>query len=134
MEWHDIRDAHSPELDQLAERYKLHPLHIEDCRHRNQNAKIEEAGDYMFVVLKPVELQTDGSLTVEDLDLFLGKDFLITVQENQCAPVSRLLDAMHAVAPTLRADQLFYRIIDGTVDSYLPTIHAFSERLDEVED
>ena len=30
--------------------------HIEDCRHGNQNAKVEEQGDYLFVVLKLVEL------------------------------------------------------------------------------
>ena len=42
MEWHKIFDPNSQELDRLAERYHLHPLHIEDCRHRNQSAKIEE--------------------------------------------------------------------------------------------
>ena len=40
MQWHNILDPSSPELDQLAEQYNLHPLHIEDCRHRDQRAKI----------------------------------------------------------------------------------------------
>ena len=40
MQWYNILDLAGPELDQLAERYKLHPLHIEDCRHRGQRAKI----------------------------------------------------------------------------------------------
>ena len=50
MTWHDIRDPKDAELDRLAERYNLHPLHIEDCRQGNQNAKVEEQGDYLFVV------------------------------------------------------------------------------------
>ena len=56
MIWHDIRHPEDPELDRLAERYHLHPLHIEDCRHGGQRAKVEEGTDYLFVVLKPVKL------------------------------------------------------------------------------
>ena len=52
MDWHEIRDPQDPELDRLAERYRLHPLHVEDCRHRHQSAKIEESRGYIFTVLK----------------------------------------------------------------------------------
>jgi magnesium transporter len=45
MEWHRILDPNSPELDRLAERYHLHPLHIEDCRHRNQSATSISSSD-----------------------------------------------------------------------------------------
>src|SRR5690242_4873258 len=62
MEWHEIRDPQDSELDRLAERYRLHPLHIEDCRHRNQNAKVEETRGYLFAVLKTVQVAADGSL------------------------------------------------------------------------
>jgi magnesium transporter len=73
VEWHNITDPASPELDQLAERYHLHPLHIEDCRHRNQSAKIEEGEGYLFAVLKVTRLMDDGSLHAADLDVFFGR-------------------------------------------------------------
>ena len=56
MEWHEIHDPQEPELDRLAARYHLHPLHIEDCRHRNQSAKVEESRGYIFVVLKTIQI------------------------------------------------------------------------------
>ena len=56
MTWHDIRDPNDPLLDELARQYNLHPLHIEDCRNRNQAAKIEPMNDYLFIVLKPVDI------------------------------------------------------------------------------
>jgi len=68
--WHDVRDPNDSELDVLAERFHLHPLHIEDCRQRNQRAKVEEGADYIFVVLKPVHVTEKGELQVNDLDLF----------------------------------------------------------------
>ena len=134
MEWHDIRDPADPELDRLAERYGLHSLHIEDCRHRNQSAKVEENHHYLFAVLKPLEVGADGSLDISDLDLFLGKDFLITVQESHCTPVAKILDQAHTLAANPRADQLFYRITDAVVDSYLPTIDLFNDTIDLLED
>jgi len=134
MQWHEIRDPQDPELDRLAAQYNLHPLHIEDCRHRNQSAKVEESRGYMFVVLKPIVIAQDDSLTTGDLDIFLGRDFLITVEELTCPSVRSVLDQLKAAGPELRPDQLFYRIADGIVDSYLPILDRFSEVIDELED
>jgi magnesium transporter len=60
--WHDLRDPNDPELDVLAERHNLHPLHVEDCRHGDQRAKVEEGTDYIFAVLKPVHVAPGPTL------------------------------------------------------------------------
>lgn len=134
MDWHDIRDPNDPELDRLAALYHLHPLHIEDCRHRNQSAKVEELDGYLFIVLKPVVVEADGELEICDLDIFLGRDFLITVREGGGDKVAPVLDSVRANWGSLRGDQLVYRIVDGIVDSYLPTLDGFSDTIDEVQD
>jgi magnesium transporter len=134
MEWHEVRDPATPLLDELAARYKLHPLHIEDCRHRGQSAKVEEQGHYLFIVLKPVEMNEDGSLEVVDLDLFIGPDFLITVEESECATARKMLEQVRTAAGTAPLHAVFYRIFDGTVDSYLPILDRFSDIIDELED
>lgn len=81
MIWHDVRDPNDPELDTLAERYHLHPLLVEDCRHRNQHAKVETGNGYVFVVSKPAHINVAGKV---DMDFFLRPDFLITVQGGIC--------------------------------------------------
>ena len=134
MDWHDIRDPNDPELDRLADRYQLHPLHVEDCRHRSQSAKIEETQHYLFIVLKPVERNEDGTLQIDDLDLILGRDFLITVQESPGGNVRRILDQARTAWHGVHADQLFYSIMDGVVDSYLPTLDRFDDVIDALED
>ncbi len=134
MIWHDLRDANDPELDTLAERYHLHPLHVEDCRHRNQRAKAEEGADYVFVVLKPVHVNSAGELEITDFDLFLGRDYLITVQEGECPSLRTNLDQLRATANPARADQLFYRNMDATVDSYAPVLDWLNEAIDTIED
>ena len=134
MTWHDLRNANDPELDALAERYHLHPLHIEDCRHRNQRAKVEEGADYIFVVLKPVHINAAGELDVTDFDIFLGRDYVITVEEGECPSLRTNLDQLRATADRLRPDQLLYRTMDATVDAYAPVTDWFNDAIDDIED
>ena len=135
MEWHQIVDPNSPELDRLAERYHLHPLHIEDCRHRNQSAKIEESPGYIFTVMKGVRLDEKGALLTADLDIFIGTDFVITVLEDRCRELESIVEQVSKtsdIAP--RADQIYYRILDQMVDTYLPVLDHFDETIDRLED
>jgi len=135
MDWHNVSDPAGPELDQLARRYHLHPLHIEDCRHRNQNAKIEEGEGYLFTVLKVMRLMPDGSLEAADLDLFFGADFVITVEEEQCPEIRGIIEQVQrGPNPANRPDQVYYRVIDHVVDSYLPILDHFDETIDSLED
>jgi magnesium transporter len=135
MEWHNIVDPSGPELDQLAERYKLHPLHIEDCRHGDQRAKIEEGQSYLFTVLKPVRIDEEGDFVAVDLDLFLGADFIITVLETDCTELRDLISRVQkAKAAESKADRIYYRVVDEVVDSYLPLLDRLDGRIDELED
>jgi len=132
--WHDLKDPNDPELDALAERYHLHALHIEDCRHSDQRAKVEEGADYIFVVLKPVHVTESGELQITDLDLFLGPDYLITVEEGTCPLVRSYVDQLHAANNHARADQLLYKISDRVGDAYTETLDWFNETIDHIED
>ena len=134
MNWYDIRDPNDPELDRLAAEFQLHSLHIEDCRHRGQRAKLEELNGYLFLVLKPVTVLPDGSLDVSDLDVFLGREFLITVQEECGEAIAPALEHIRTSFPTARGDQLLYRIFDGLVDTYAPALDYYSDVIDELQD
>jgi magnesium transporter len=134
MKWHDIRDPQDPLLDQLAATYNLHQLHIEDCRNRNQAAKIELQNGYLFMVVKPVEMDSAYCIKITDLDVFLGPDWLITVEEEQCPSANRALEYARHAEGRDRGDQIFYRLLDSVVDSYQPIIDRVSDRIGEIED
>ena len=135
MEWHKITDPASPELDQLAERYHLHPLHVEDCRNRGQRAKLEDGQNYLFAVLKPVRVDANGDFDAVDLDIFVGSDYVITVIETDCPELRDLVGRVEkSLAADSRSDRVFYRIVDELVDSYLPMLDKLNETIDQLED
>jgi magnesium transporter len=133
MTWHDIADPNDPELDRLAVEYSLHPLHVEDCRHRDQRGKVEEGPGYEFVVLKPVEMLKGDELAFHDLDIFIGADWVITVREGNPQISGELLQPIRAMA-SLTPGQVLYRIFDATVDSYLPVTDHIDEVIDKLEE
>ena len=123
-----------PRLDELAAHYGLHPLHIEDCRNRDQSAKVESQNGYLFIVLKPLTMNDSYELSAGDLDFFIGPDYLITVQETECAPVTAMLNRGRLIQDGSRSDELFYRIMDELIDTYHPLLDRISDQMDLIED
>jgi magnesium transporter len=79
--WFHIDDPNSAALDELAQRYQLHPLQIEDCRHAPQRSKVEEHAEYLFVVLKHLHDVKEQEIDFDDLDAFIGPNFLLRFRQ-----------------------------------------------------
>lgn len=131
INWFDVADPASPELDELAQRFGLHELQIEDCRHRPQRPKTEEHDHYIFTVLKHIHDTAD--LEFDDIDLFLGRDFLISVR-NADAVVIESVRVRAGEEKTDRLDRLFYMIVDQIVDGYQPVLDKLADEISEIED
>ena len=131
LAWYDIADPASSELDELAHRFELHELQIEDCRHRPQRPKTEDHERYIFTVLK--HMHNQAGLEFDDIDLFLGHDFLISVRSNDSA----IFESVRARAEQEhidRLDKLFYLIIDQIVDGYQPVLDKLADDISDIED
>jgi magnesium transporter len=127
--WYDLNDPSSPALDELAKQYHLHELQIEDCRHI-QRAKTEDYEGYIFTVLKA--LQPGKTPKFLDFDIFLGKDFLITVHAGSCPAIDKAVQRAQQ-QKMQRLDKLFYVLVDHTVDEYLLVLDALAEQISDVE-
>jgi magnesium transporter len=134
MAWHHIADPQSPELDQLAQKYDLHPLHIEDCRSTNQRIKVDERPEYLFVVLRPVVFDKDCEVTFSTVNLFVGRDYAVTVGGENCPGAQEAFASARKLADENRPDQILYRIFDSIADGYLPAIDCIDDRIDLLED
>lgn len=135
--WFDICGIEdgNEDLVKLASRFDLHPLAVEDCLSPLMHApKVDDFGTYLFIVLQA--LQGDArEPRFEELDIFLGQDFLITYRDQpipEVDNVARILEQGSRVRPG--TDGLLYEVADRVVDSILPGINAVADLLDEIED
>jgi magnesium transporter len=131
--WYALDDPNDPQLDELATRFQLHPLHIEDCRSNNERLKAEGTDNYLFLILKYIQSVQDGEIGLANVCLFVGRDFLVTVRDLSCVGNEVLQRALKA-GPDEKPSKLLYLIIDSIVDSYFVSIDHSDDRIDELQD
>ena len=76
--WLDYRQPTKEQLSVLTDSLGLHPLSIEDCTDKNQLPKIEDFPGNTFVIFNAFS-DTHGKLSIDEVDLFIGEKFVITV-------------------------------------------------------
>lgn len=135
--WADVSDPTSKDFEELAEEFGFHYLSIEDCRQLHQRPKVEEYAGYYFIVLYEAELIGSADrLELRELNIFLGKNYLVTVHSRPIRAVDTARRLWHEW--TDRAEQgsglLAYLLIDAIVDDYLPLLDLISDRMDDLED
>jgi len=140
MPWYQLDDAQDPKLDKLAKQYNLHPLHIEDARNEDESVKVDTTSAYTFAVFKPVRLVPDPDNageqmpTFSPIDIFAGKDFLITISDPTCPTSEQALARARRDGDDEHPGKLLSLILDTIVDLYFPAIDHFDDRIDQLED
>jgi magnesium transporter len=115
--------------------FQFHPLAIEDCVAPSSLPKIEDYEDYLFLVIHAVDFSRTEKFTTTELNLFLGREFLVTFHPSPLKSVAAVLERC-AKANGLVArgpDRLAHLVIDALVDNYKPVTDEFRTELDEIE-
>src|SRR5512136_890271 len=76
--WLHYHQPRRDELSALIEPLGLHPLSIEDCFDDDQVPKIEDYHKNTFILFNAIEY-ADGKLSIDEVDLFIGRNFLVSV-------------------------------------------------------
>jgi magnesium transporter len=125
-------------IEQIANQFNLHPLTIEDILNADQRPKVEEFDDYLFVTLKVMLWKAKKSIfTIHQLSLIIGKNFVLSFQEQDTNRFDDLRKHLQAVShQRLReqgSDYLAYRMIDCVVDEYFVVLEALGDQIETVE-
>ena len=129
-----VADAET--LQQLGEAFDLHPLALEDVVNSHQRCKVEDYEDHLFIVMRLPAHESDGALSTEQVSLFVGDDFVVSIHEGSNALEivrERILWARGRIRE-LKADYLAYTIIDTVIDNYFPVIEEIGNRLNIIDE
>lgn len=137
--WINVDGLEKDEIEKLCARYNIHHLVIEDILSLGQRAKMDETGSVIFCLLPMLYYNGDtGEIETEQVSIVLGKDFVISFQEDPLRDVfDSVRDKLRSGNAKLRqspADYLCYSLIDAVVDSYFGVIDKINERIERLED
>jgi magnesium transporter len=137
--WLNVHGLHEPDvMAEIGRRFNLHPLVQEDILNTNQRPKIDDYGDYLFMVARFFEIEGDTrEVDSDQVSLILGGNFVLTFQERPSGrfdPVRERLRQDRGQIRKLGADYLAYSLLDAIVDRYFTILEDIGERTEELED
>lgn len=130
--WLDLTDPGAEEVNELREAFSFHPLALEDMLKRNQRPKLEDYGDYMFLVYYGSGAG-DGGIRLEEVHAFLSGSYLVTSHQHRCPVLEEARERLSAQQP--RSEQfVVYRVIDGLTDSFFPILERLDEQMEQLDE
>lgn len=125
-------------MSEIGSRFGLHPLVLEDILNTSQRPKVDDYGEYMYIVARAVEFDAETvSISSEQVSLVIGRNFVLTFQERRTGlfdPVRQRLRADKSRMRALSFDYLAYALLDALVDRYFVVLEAIGDRAEELED
>ncbi|MEK0345603.1 MAG: magnesium transporter CorA family protein [Nitrosopumilus sp.] len=141
--WINLQNPDRKEVEKLAEKYNFNTLNIEDCMTKFELPKLDSYEKHFFVILHfPPLAQKIGISKNSQLSIFLGKDFIVTVNQGDLKPLVELVEICKTDSDQQRKERLLgkssgvllHEIIDVLVDDLLHTSRKIIANLDEMED
>ncbi len=138
--WINVDGVHDAAMiEKLGDCFGIHRLVTEDLMSIVQRPKVEDYGDYLFIVLKMLAYdESSGNVVPEQVGLVVGRNYLLSFQEGIKG------DVFHLIRERLRAgrgrirkagvDYLAYSLLDAIVDGYFLTLEKIGGQIDLLEE
>jgi magnesium transporter len=125
-------------LRTLGTQFNLHPLALEDVLDTMQRPKVEQYDNYLFIVAHMIYRDRAEVMCGEQVSMFLGKHFLITLQEEAefdvFEPVRGRIRNVNGTIRKMGPDYLAYALLDSIVDHYYPVLEDIGAKIDLIEE
>jgi magnesium transporter len=136
--WLDYYKPEKEDLAVLINTIGIHPLSVEDCMDEKQVPKIEQFPNNTFIIFNAF-IYAEKQLHIDEINLFIGKNFLITISgrnsetRRPLAEIERIVsnDTGNAKDGT---SFLMHMVLDYLVDQKFQAIEALEDELEEAED
>ncbi len=140
--WVNIERPTPQDMETLRQRYPhFHPLDLEDCLSRIERPKIDEYEDYLFIIMQfPVFDASSRMSKPGEVDLFIGKGYLVTVHDGDLWPIANLFDdcqldeSVREKHMSQGASRLMHDVIDRLVDYCFPILYKVDANIREIEE
>jgi magnesium transporter len=136
--WFNYFEPDKKELTSLTDTLGLHPLSIEDCLDEKQVPKIEHFPGNTFILFNSF-FYNEKILHIDEVDLFIGKNFLVTVSGYH-SEGRRAINGIEGFIEYERENvkkgpaNLMHVIMDHIVDQKFHALETMEDELEAAEE
>ncbi|GAB2674627.1 magnesium/cobalt transporter CorA [Flavihumibacter cheonanensis] len=139
ISWINVDGIRKSDVEAICQHFDIHQLLIEDILSIQQRPKMDEVDNVLFCLLNMLYFnEIKGTVEQEQISIVLGKDFVISFQEDASRDVfNPLRDKLRMSNSKIRqrsADYLCYSMLDMIVDNYFIVMEKLGERIEDLEE
>lgn len=139
VSWINVDGIFKPDIEVIADHFRIHPLLVEDILSIGQRPKMDDIDDILFCLLNMLYFNEDTcGVEQEQVSIVLGKSFVITFQEDATRDVFKnIRDRLNISNSKLRqrgADYLCYNLLDVIVDHYFEVMEKLGDKIEGLEE
>ena len=136
--WINVDGVHNvPLLEKLGDCFGLHRLVMEDIMNTDQRPKMEDYGEYLYIVLKMLSSGKNDEIVTEQVSLILGANYVLSFQEGIEGDVfPQIREHLRSGKGRIRkmgADYLAYALLDAIVDNYFVILEKSGDKIESIE-
>jgi magnesium transporter len=137
--WLNIDGIRKADVEAICNHYQVHYLILEDIMSIGQRPKMDDLPPVLYCLLNMLYFNNStGSVETEQISIVLGKNFVLTFQEDAHRDVfNAIREKLRAPASKLRqagADYLCYSLVDMIVDHYFVVMEKLGDRIEDLEE
>jgi magnesium transporter len=135
LTWIDVSNPGDEAVTFLRDEIGFHPLAVEDCIRGRQRPKLDRYPGYFFLVVYVASVNPQRKrMALNELHVFLGEGFLVTVHDHRVQEVMEVIARWRSRPGQISGTGgLAHLLLDVVVDDYFPILEHFADRTDEFE-
>ncbi len=140
VSWVDIKNPTEKDVDWLNKNFKLHPLVLKELLPPLDFPKIENFGDYLFIVVFYPFFDKESSQTVPfELDIIVSKDYIITSHYKDIVPLKAIFDKCNLYEDARKelfsagTGTILYHILREILRASFPKLARIKENIEYIE-
>ena len=135
VSWINIVGMDPLVMQQAGEIFKIHPLALEDIINTHQRAKVEDYGDFLYVVLRMFTL-TDNKIVDQQVSFILRDNVLLTFREEDYGIFRKVGERIQNNKGNIRRkgeDHLLYTLLDVIIDHYYLILEYLNDEIEKLD-
>jgi len=137
--WVDFADEPASSCLPILQGFGFHPLAIDDALQETHVPKLDDWGEYLYIVLNYMSISESGEYwgtEIDEVDIFLGDNYIVTHHDQRVPAIDETWEACDRDPRNIQdgADHLLYKITDNLVADYMPAVEKIDAAIDQIED
>ena len=139
VSWINIDGLRKTDVESISEHFGIHALITEDILSMHQRPKMDEVEGILYCLLNMLYYnEREKTVEQEQVSIVLGKDFVITFQEDPQKDVfNNIREKIKMPSSKVRlgsADYLCYAMLDVIVDHYFTVMEKLGDEIEDLEE